>query len=168
MRSALIYRWKRSSVDAMLLAVIICVLIACGTVGFQSIQWIRKNSDLVSQTRESIASINQLESALIDAETGQRGYIITGNEEYLGTFNNTANRIKTLTQKLQKHPSIKDQQLHEPESIQSLIEQKMNELQTTITLRGEGMSEAAENLVKNDTGKQIMDEIREQLALMKT
>jgi PAS domain S-box-containing protein len=152
----------------MLLAVIICVLIACGTVGFQSIQWIRKNSDLVSQTRESIASINQLESALIDAETGQRGYIITGNEEYLGTFNNTADRIKTLTQKLQKHPSIKDQQLHEPESIQSLIEQKMNELQTTITLRGEGMSEAAENLVKNDTGKQIMDEIREQLALMKT
>lgn len=152
----------------MLLAVIICVLIACGTVGFQSIQWIRKNSDLVSQTRESIASINQLESALIDAETGQRGYIITGNEEYLGTFNNTADRIRTLTQKLQKHPSIKDQQLHEAESIQSLIEQKMNELQTTITLRGEGMSEAAENLVKNDTGKQIMDEIREQLALMKT
>lgn len=167
-KSGLKHRWKRSSVDAMLLAAIICVLITCGTVTFQSIQRIRTNANLVAQTHESIAAIDQLESALTDAETGQRGYIITGNKDYLVPFNDAADKIGSHVRKLQAHISGRDQRLPEIESLKSLIEQKMNELRVTITLRGEGMPEAARNVVSNDSGKRIMDQIHEQLTSMRT
>ena len=146
----------------MLLAVIICILITCGTVTFHSIQRIRKNSDLVAQTLESIAAIDQLESALTDAETGQRGYIITGDKDYLGPFNDAADEIEVYIQRLHIHISDKEQRLHGIEALKSLIEQKMDELRLTILLRGDGLPEAAENVVRNDSGKRIMNEIREQ------
>ena len=163
MGSALNHRWKRSSVDAMLLAAIICVLITCGTVTFQSIQRIRKNSDLLTQAHESIRAIDQLESTLTDAETRQRGYVITGDKDYLGPFNAAADKMEVHIQRLREYISDKDQRLHKLETLKSLIEQKMNELRVTITLRGQGMPEAAENVVRNDSGKRVMDAIREQL-----
>ncbi len=164
MGSALNHRWKRSSVDAMLLAAIICVLITCGTVTFQSIQRIRKNSDLLTQAHESIRAIDQLESTLTDAETRQRGYVITGDKDYLGPFNAAADKMEVHIQRLREYISDKDQRLHKLETLKSLIEQKMNELRVTITLRGQGMPEAAENVVKSDSGKRVMDAIHEQLA----
>ena len=164
MGSALNHRWKRSSVDAMLLAAIICVLITCGTVTFQSIQRIRKNSDLLTQAHESIRAIDQLESTLTDAETRQRGYVITGDKDYLGPFNAAADKMEVHIQRLREYISDKDQRLHKLETLKSLIEQKMNELRVTITLRSQGMPEAAENVVRNDSGKRVMDAIREQLA----
>ena len=167
MGSALNHRWKRSSVDAVLLAAIICVLIMCGTVTFQSIQRNRTNADLVAQTHKSIGAIDLLESTLTDAETGQRGYIITGDKVYLGPFKVAADKIEILIQRLQEHISDKDHRRHEIESLKSLIEQKMNELRVTITLRGKGLPEAAENVVRNDSGKRIMDKIHEQLASMR-
>jgi PAS domain S-box-containing protein len=165
--SPLKHRWKRSTVDAMLLAGIICVLIICGTVTFQSIQRIRANSNLVAQTHESIGVITQLESALTNAETAQRGYIITGDKEYLRPFTEASNTINLLMERLQEHLSKNDQHLQEIELLKSLVEQKMNEVGVTITLRGAGLPGAAENVVRNDTGKHFMDEIREQLAAMR-
>ncbi len=168
MGSAVNHRWKRSSVDAILLAAAVCMLITCGTVTFHSIQRIRTNSDLVAQTHAAIGLIDRLESALTDAETGQRDYIITGNRDYLVQFNSAAKSIDVHVQALQAGISDKDQPPREIESLKSLVEQKMDEMRATINFRGERTPEAAENVVRNDTGKRIMGEIREQLASMRT
>lgn len=168
MGSAVNHRWKRSSVDAILLAAAVCILITCGTVTFQSIQRILTNSDLVAQTHAAIGLIDRLESALTDAETWQRGYIITGNKDYLVQFNSAADSIDVHVQALRAGISDRVQPPREIESLKVLVEQKMDEMRATINSRGEGMPEAAENLVRNDTGKRTMGDIREQLASMRT
>jgi len=154
--------------DALVLAAVICVLIICGTVTFQSIRRIRENADQLAQTYENLHMIDRLESAIKDAETGQRGYIITGNEEYLGPYNDATDIIKHITQELQQRTTGEDLLQKGIEALAPLIRRKTDEMQLTITLRRESIPLAAENVVKNDTGRQMMDEIREQLALMRS
>src|SRR6476620_3925308 len=54
--------------------------------------------------REGIARLEQLESVLKDAETGQRGLIITGDESYLRPFNESTERLPAHLRKLRKQP----------------------------------------------------------------
>jgi len=152
----------------MLLAAVICVLIVCGTVTFQSIQRIRRNADLVAQTHENLRVIDRLESAIKDAETGQRGYIITGNKEYLEPYHNATDSINHFMQELQQRTTGDGLWLKGIEALKPLIRKKMDEMQLTITLRRESIPLAAENVVKNDPSRQIMDEILEQLAAMRS
>ena len=84
--------------------------------------------------RDGITRLEQLESVLKDAETGQRGFIITGDESYLQPFNQATERLPEDLEKLRKYPSV----VITPEEVAkvtALIQQKMAELNSTIELR---------------------------------
>ena len=162
------HQWNHQSLVALPLAAVICVLIVCGTVTFQSIQRIRVNSDLVAQTRDNLRVIDRLESSIKDAESSQRGYIITGSKEYLEPFHNAADSINHFMQELEQRTTGDDQRQKGIETLKLLIRQKMDEMRLTITLSRESMSIAAENVVKNDTGRQFKSEIREQLTSIRS
>ena len=69
-----------------LLAVIL-FFIATGYVSYTNTRILNRNAKLVTHTHEVIKGLDELLSLLKDAETGQRGYLLTGDILYLQPYN---------------------------------------------------------------------------------
>ena len=113
--------------------------------------------------RDTIARIEQLESVVKDAETGQRGFVITGDESYLEPFDQAIKRLPADLEQLVQAPGA----LLKPDEIakvRQLIEQKMAELRSTLEVRRSGGFEAALPLIREGTGKRVMDDLRAEVA----
>ncbi len=116
--------------------------------------------------RDAIARLEQLESVVKDAETGQRGYIITGNEVYLDSFRSASDSLPQDLEELRNFPWI-DINADEIGRIAGMIEQKMVELRTTIEARRTGGFEATIPLIRAGTGKKLMDDLRAEMRQIK-
>lgn len=114
----------------------------------------------VAHAHEVLASSEHLLSTLADAETSQRGYIITGSPSYLEPFQAAKARVRgsvdrlraLMSDNLDPHPAILD--------IEWLVNYKLNELSETIALRREKGFDASRSVVMTDRGKRVMDTIR--------
>ena len=114
----------------------------------------------VTHTREVIVTATDFQKQLVDAETGQRGFLLTGTPAYLEPYytgkqgaTEQFNRLKFLTRD-------SDTQQQRLEKIDVLMQQKFAELQATIDLASSGEQAKALAIVENDEGKQFMDDIR--------
>jgi len=115
--------------------------------------------DKIVAQSEAIRTLDHLISAVKDAETGQRGYLLTGDEKYLAPYNGGVFRLSGQLGRLEAARIPK-----KPERLvfilNSLIEQKLSELKRTIEVRRSGRVEEALAIVKSDQGKGLMDKIR--------
>ena len=116
--------------------------------------------------RRVIAQSGQFLSALIDAETGQRGFLVTGDEDYLAPYNSARARLPEIIDHLKTTTiiSLRPQTL---DAIQQLAETKLAELERTITARRERGFEAAAAIAKNGVGNRTMDQLREQIGRLR-
>lgn len=116
--------------------------------------------DDMGATGAARMSIHALQRGILDAETGQRGYLLTGHREYLLPYANALKRIDESFQALDKYYG-KDPEFGAVLSkLHSLTETKLSELAVTIRLHEEGRAKAATEIVLSDIGKEHMDTIR--------
>ncbi len=115
--------------------------------------------------RDGIRALSQLESVLKDAETGQRGFVITGDESYLQPFNVASQVLPERLAELSSYPWV-DLNADEIEQVEHVIEQKMAEMRTTIDARRNSGFEAAAAIVRQGSGKQLMDQLRSDVTRM--
>jgi len=118
------------------------------------------------RAREVLARIESLLSELKDAETGQRGYLLTGQDSYLAPYNAAVQAIPGQLEDLHKLTLDPGQQVRLV-SLQPLIAAKLAELKETIDLRRTGAAAAAFQVLSSDRGKQTMDQIRDVIAAMR-
>jgi signal transduction histidine kinase len=115
--------------------------------------------------RECIAKVLRLVEA---AESSQRGYLLTGQSEYLGPYNSS---VKGLGKALDRAASLvadNPEQSASLNSLRTLIAQKLQELDTTIDERRTGHAQRALKTVNSDRGLRLMDEIERIVAKMET
>ncbi|MEZ0274199.1 MAG: CHASE3 domain-containing protein, partial [Roseimicrobium sp.] len=128
------------------------------------IVWRRLNESVERRVEVRSLAIEweKLVSMLKDAETGQRGFLITGDDKYLQPFHAAAGALPAQFQELTELEALQDDQYGENEllSFQQLTDRKMEELRESITVRRREGSEAAAALVMQGAGRVIMDEIR--------
>ncbi|MBC7964606.1 MAG: CHASE3 domain-containing protein, partial [Fuerstia sp.] len=160
-------RWQKSSLEAAVAGVVICVLITCGTMTFQSIRRMQRNAELVEQSHEALSVLDRLESFLKDAETGAGGFLITGDDEHLAPFEVASQNISRLLQDLAARTTEVDRQQSGIKALSELIEQKTTVLNTIIQLRREKGMEAAKEVLETGVGIRIMDAIRTHIAEMR-
>jgi signal transduction histidine kinase len=121
-------------------------------------------SDDITATRRLRASTVELRSILADAETGQRGFLLTHDSDYLKPYENAQKRLppgmKLLTERATEaeRPNV--------EHLDKLVIEKMAELAETISLERMGRSADALARVRTDRGRLVMDEARTLLAGM--
>lgn len=131
-----------------------------GTWSYLTINQFINSTKWSVHTRDVLRNNNLLISYLKDAETGQRGYLLTGNANYLEPYDNSRTHIfeilGTLKQLTSDNP-IQQQRIIE---YNGLITSKFAELQQTIDLRRDKGFDDAIQVVKTDKGKEIMDEFR--------
>ena len=143
----------------------LAILIAIGATSYWSIAKLTETSAWVAHTQEVLKQIEALISGMKDAETGQRGYIITGDEKYLEPYRtalrSTNQNIRSLKD-LTKDNFNQQSRLNKVELLISGKEGKFAELQETIDARGDKTKgfDAAVQIIRTDKGKKIMDELR--------
>lgn len=107
-------------------------------------------------------------SELKDAETGQRGYTITGDEHYLEPYSVALDEIKQTSKRLRELTVDDPAQRASLDSIERPMAKKLALLQETIGLRRDKGFDAARQLIQTNAGKNAMDEIRGIIAVMDT
>ncbi|MGC2110334.1 MAG: CHASE3 domain-containing protein [Candidatus Korobacteraceae bacterium] len=119
-----------------------------------------QNQVWVVHTNEVLLEISQTESLLKDAETGQRGYLYTGEPRYLAPYDLAVAQIETHIQRLAKLTSDNPSQQARIPLLRSLARRKLKELSDTIALYRTGDPDAARALVLSNRGLFTMDKIR--------
>jgi CheY-like chemotaxis protein/CHASE3 domain sensor protein len=146
------------------LAILAVLLI--GTVTNLSLQSRSESRERVAHTLQVVGALQQLQALVIDAETAQRGYMLTGEEAYLEPYTVASSGVPIQFSKLQALVADNPRQLERLVSLQALIDKKFTELDRTIELRRAGNVQEALALVRTDQGRVAMDQIRTQIAAM--
>jgi signal transduction histidine kinase/DNA-binding response OmpR family regulator/CHASE3 domain sensor protein len=137
-----------------------------GTLAYLNLQTLRDDNQKIIHSHEVIVALGALLSDAQDAETGQRGFLLTNNEKYLEPYNAAltaiASEIGTVTRLTSDNPT----QQAKIASVHEHVAAKLAELKQTIDLRRSEGAEAALAVVNTDRGKVEMDAIRAQLAVM--
>jgi len=140
--------------------VALAALVGIGAFSFLSLSRLKNTSNQVEHTYKVINKLGTLLSQLTDAETGQRGYLLTGEIRYLKPYENAIASIDQNLDELQELTANNPDQQQHITQLSPLITFKLAELKETITLRQSQGYEAALRVVKTDRGKQAMEEIR--------
>src|SRR5438128_1464372 len=106
-------------------------------VGLSYRQWTQYTvaNAQTAQTREILESVDRLLLALVDAETGQRGFLLTGENRYLAPYNHAVQAIPADLAKLNGLLASRPAELANVSRLKNLIDQKLSELRQTISLR---------------------------------
>lgn len=122
---------------------------------------IQKSAALTLLSSAIQANISAVLQDLTDMETAQRGYLLTGNSDYLLPYTDGKNRIGTDLAGLRAGlANRKDQERSLESKLESLAASKQAEIERTISLRQQGYRLRSFKLVDTNEGKGYMDEIR--------
>jgi PAS domain S-box-containing protein len=142
------------------------VLVVSVLVTFQMGLLVIRGNEQIIERHIVIDELGDVLSTVKDAETGQRGYLLTGDEQYLEPFNDAKTRIHKEVDDVVKLAQVYDISTGDLTQYRSLVDSKLSELDNTITLHQSGKHEEAVQVVRTNLGKQIMDQIRDLSARM--
>ena len=149
------------------LALVLSFFLATGLVAWRNVEVLRANNQQIIHTHEVILAVDELLSAAQDAETGQRGYLLTGNVSYLQPYETATRdlnrRLGDIAELTRDNP-VQQGHLNQ---LRARLDAKLAELDAALQARrAEGMQAALARMA-TDQGKQEMDAIRAQVALMR-
>lgn len=145
--------------------VFVAPLILSG-VAFWSTAKFRRSTDDLLRSQGLIVQLEQLLSLVKDAETGQRGFVITGKPSYLDPYRHAVAVIDSKLHELRALVRPEIQQEKHLRRLAPLIARKLDELRRTIDLRRNAGFTAAAVLVDTDEGRKLMLEIRDVISEM--
>src|SRR5437879_4377684 len=132
--------------------------------GYLAVNHLKQMQHIAARTLEGStmqAKISSVLKDLTDMETGQRGYLLTGDPAYLQPYTDAKGRIETdfirlragLVNRTQREQSLESR-------LEPLAGSKLAEMEQSISLRQRGYRHRSFMLVDTNAGKDYMDEIR--------
>ena len=119
--------------------------------------------DLVVHTHEVIEMAKDVLIGLDDAETGQRGYLLSGDRRYLEPYAHARERLGAMVATLTRQVADNAAQSERMDRLSSLMQRKLDELQASIKARDTQGFDAALALVLSSTGQATMDAVRREI-----
>jgi len=159
-------RIRTQIIPALLFAGIPLIFIA-GIVAFQMGKNVPDARTARADTLSSfkvILAASAIDEAVQDAERGQRGYLVTGQDVYLEPYIKAKERLPRLMIELQQVTSASPDQQQRLLKLQADVTTKMNELAATITAMRQQGFEAARAIVNTEVGRVTMEAIIGDLA----
>src|ERR1700728_2425810 len=140
--------------------VAIAAVLVIAALSYQSLRTTENTAESLTRTAEVQTHTEGLLSTLKDAETGQRGYLLTDREDYLAPFLDAKHALPAQFSSLAVLVSQDPAQRLRLETLKSLAAEKMDELGQTVELKRAGRTEDAMKIVLTDRGKNTMDRVR--------
>lgn len=122
----------------------------------------------IEQTHQVLATLNQLFISLQDAETGQRGFVITGDDSYLTPYVTAVTALAPTLARLRELTSESETQSIRIGRLETLVDDKLAELGRTIVLRRTSGFRVAAADIASGVGKDLMDDVRREVDLVGT
>lgn len=132
-------------------------LIGINEAGFQ-----RSHDALehLAHSQTTHASVNRLLQSMLDAETGNRGYLLTGEESYLEPYEAAVSTVNENLTQLRTLVLGSAEDLEDFSQLSRQISRKLSEMELSLRLRRKGQEDAWKFVLSTDVGKQNMDAIR--------
>jgi len=142
------------------------ILAVLGVVSWRNTSGLIEAAQWRVHTYQVLENLDDVLSAMKDAETGQRGYIIVGEEIYLQPYHAGKAAVGKALGNLRRLTQDNPDQQQRLDALEPLIAAKFAELEKTIDLRKDKGFDAALQVMQTDTGKEVMDDIRKAIAEM--
>ncbi|MGH7654014.1 MAG: CHASE3 domain-containing protein [Gemmatimonadaceae bacterium] len=141
------------------IAVVVAIILGNMALSYRNTVQLYAAADGLAHSERVQAALEQVLTSAAEAETGQRGYLITGNTRYLEPFTTAAHRIDSEVSRLAQLTRDNAEQEAEVPRLQRFVIQKLDELRLIIAVRKENGSDAANALVLTDRGRLAMDSL---------
>jgi len=146
--------------DRLYLAGALVILLFITVLTFQDWATFGAASEEVERTRQLLEHTENLLSTAKDAETGQRGFLLTGDDQYLAPYNAAVtaaplelSQLRTLSNGL---PTVRPR----IDALDGLVQEEFAQLNDLIVLRRSQGFQAALEVIRTNRGKNTMDDIR--------
>ncbi len=153
-------RWSMTQRLAAGFALPLATLIVIGVVAHRNTTALVETSRLVAHTHAVLEKLEALLAAATDAETGQRGFLLTGEERYLEPYTAATQRLAELDRSLRALIADNPAQERRLDAADRLLAGRLAVIKESIELRRTRGFDAALAVVKNERGKRLMDELR--------
>lgn len=137
----------------ILLTVVVLIASEAGNIR------LRQGYSQVIRSQNVQSDISALLAELVNAEAGQRGYLLTGKESYLEPYHRAIPRINTLMNDIRNRFADDPEALKQFGEASLLISRKLTEMELTL-IYGKRDVEVALDLIRTDFGKQTMEKAR--------
>ncbi len=144
------------------------LLMSIGVLSFRSTLREEQDREWVAHTHMVIEELQQILIDVTQAETGQRGYVLTGDEKYLNPFESGVKSIHQDVETFRELTSDNPRQQEAAQQLEFLIEARLAGLRERLEIRRrDGLEAAAKAAATGNNGEALMDEIRERISEMR-
>ncbi|MHB1238235.1 MAG: sensor histidine kinase [Gallionella sp.] len=157
----LIPRAVSRSASTIVLVLALALLLLVDVLVYRSVGNDYDRASWVVHTEKVIAFAEDIQSDLVDSETATRGYIITGNADFIKPHSLIRYDVQAKIKRLIELTSDNPDQLPNLKEIQTLAEKKLALSEELIRLQKVGRHQEAVNLIRSKEEKAVMDRIRE-------
>lgn len=139
----------------------VLLLAVLGLFAYLTVDKLLSSNREMARSSQIVSRLQELISTMKDAETGQRGYLLTGNPVFLEPYQGSYQKAMTLTAELEKLTSGDAVQAHNIQSIKQILTGRLDKLQILIDRKRNGQSISETDLL---AGKAAMDTLRRVVA----
>jgi PAS domain S-box-containing protein len=146
------------------IGLLVALLLLNAGLMYQNTQQLYDSADRVTHAHQVLDALDAVLSSATDAETGQRGFVITGDPKYLKPYTEAVAAVDGHVNELNR--LVSDARNADPEQqgqipvLKERLAAKLKELDETIQLRKDEGFDAAKQVVLTDQGKDEMDALR--------
>ncbi|HEY9742022.1 MAG TPA: CHASE3 domain-containing protein [Coleofasciculaceae cyanobacterium] len=159
-------KWSVEKKTRALLGLASVILVTLYPLFYWSFIKQKETTGRVAQSRLILQKLETVLSSVKDAETGQRGYLLTGQESYLAPYKVAVKTIDPQIEVLKTLTLANPSQQQQIANLRPLIGRKLVELQKTIDLRKNQGFNVALSAVLTNQGQELMDQIRNTIQQM--
>ena len=147
----------------MALSLPMAILAAMVLVGINETGYLRSQDAVnqMAQAQTTRGDVNELLQNMLNAETGQRGYLLTGNEGYLEPYDKAVATVQTHMDTLRGQFTASAPEVQEFALLSWQVSRKLAEMELSLRLRRQGNEDAWKFILNTDVGKEHMAGIRQ-------
>ena len=154
---------KAMSGDIYLAIATVALLFALLYAAIHELQSMSEEEERAYRVLSTVSRVHDLSGVINDAESAQRGFVITGKADFLDPFCRAKRTVPKLLEELTSEPEAKSQE-KEISKLKELILKRLRMMDEIVSLSQNGEFERASSIIANKAGLHAHNEIRDQAA----
>jgi len=157
MPMSFLFRFRRNVIAFPLAALAALAMLVISEASYQDAT---SSLDTLGERAVARGKLNDLVKGLLDAESGQRGYLLTDRREYLRPYERAQGEVRSLLSWLTEHYGKDPKTAQVMNDVVKESEAKLSELATTVELHDRKVDSGWRELVLSDIGREKMEHVR--------
>jgi signal transduction histidine kinase/CHASE3 domain sensor protein len=136
------------------------IVFLTGVLSYMALVRVMDTRRLVQHTHDVIDASSDLLTAMLDAETGQRGYLITHDTAFLAPYRGAPARADSAMQRLRALTGDNPKQQRRLDTLQAKVARRLVVIDSTVISEGLGDTDLSKGIVRYGPGRSLMSDIR--------